>query len=167
MSAIHRLRDDLKESRFPIEKLQSLSSRLDTVMSLLREPVENKVLHHHHVPKIIWITAGLFITLALISSGWYITANKLDSFIGNDTKYRQLRLDTSKQGLQIYLDKIDSLYVTRPDMRKIVLEKEVEYQINFERLQKAARLKAEAKYLENEAKQKFTPAVEKKSIKTK
>ena len=66
----------------------------------------------------------------------------------NDTKYRRLRLDNTKRELQIYLDKIDSLYIARPDMRKIVLEKEEEYQINFEQLQKAERLKVEAKIIE-------------------
>ncbi len=77
-----------------------------------------------------------------------MTGSKLDSFMANDTKYRQLRLDTTKRQLQIYLDKIDSLYIARPDMRKIVLEKEEEYQINFEQLQKAERLKVEAKIIE-------------------
>ena len=152
VNAIHGLREDIKESSFSVDKLQGLSSRLDTVMGQVSQPAENKVLHHHHVPKIIWITAGLFITLALVSSGWYITGSKLDGFIANDTKYRQLRLDTSKQALQLYLDKIDSLYSARPDMRKIVLEKEEEYQMNFERLQKAKRLKDEAKTLEKAVK---------------
>lgn len=74
--------------------------------------------------------------------------------MANDTKYRQLRLDTAQKSLQIYLDQVDSLYIARPDMRKIVLEKEEEYQTNFERLQKAEQLKAEAKELERPVKRK-------------
>lgn len=77
-----------------------------------------------------------------------MTGSKLDSFMANDTKYRRLRLENTKRELQIYLDKIDSLYIARPDMRKIVFEKEEEYQINFEQLQKAERLKVEAKIIE-------------------
>ncbi len=154
VSAIHGLRDDIKESRFPTEKLQGLSSRLDTVMNQLRQPVENKVLHHHHIPKTIWITAGLFIAFALVSSGWYMTGSKLNGFMANDTKYRQLRLDTAKKSLQLYLDRVDSLYNNRPDMRKIVLEKEEENRINFEQLQKAERLKAEAKVIERSVKKR-------------
>ena len=154
VSAIQGLREDIKESRFSVEKLQWVSARLDTVMTQLSKPIETKMLHHHHIPKIIWITAGLFIVFALVCSGWYMTGSKLDSFIANDTKYRQLRLDTAQKSLQIYLDKVDSLYIARPDMRKIVLEKEQEYQLNFEKLQKAERLKAEAKELERAVKRK-------------
>ncbi len=97
------------------------------------------------MPKIILISAGLFITLALVSSGWYMTSSKLDGYIANDTKYRQLRLDTSIRSLQHYLDRIDSMYDARPDMRKIVLETEEKNRKNFERLEKAERLKEEAK----------------------
>ena len=81
----------------------------------------------------------------------YITAGKLNNFIANDTKYRQLRLDTAHKNLQLYLDHLDSLYKIQPDMREKVLETEEEYRRNFERLQKAERLKTEAENLEKAA----------------
>lgn len=154
LGTVEGLRVEVKNSRFPGEKMKDFSAQLDLAISLLDRPVQNKVLHHHYVPKIIWITFGLFVALALACSGWYMTVIKLDGYIANDTKYRHLRLDTSFKKLQIYLDLTDSLYNTRPDMRKVVLETEEEYRQNFERLQKAERLKAEAKDLEKAVKQR-------------
>lgn len=80
--------------------------------------------------------------------GWYLTGSRLAGYIANDTKYRYLRLDTAQKGLQFYLYHIDSLYATYPDLRKKMLQTEEQYRINFERLQRAERLKAEAKDLE-------------------
>lgn len=154
ISTVEGLQDEVKCSRIPAEKIQVFSARLDIATSLLKQPVQNKVLHHHHVPKVIWIAVGLFFVLALVSSGWFMTSNKLDSYIANDTKYRALRLDTAKRSLQLYLDRADSSYNARQDMRKAVLETEEEYRQNFERLQRAERLKAEAKDLEKAAKKK-------------
>ena len=152
ISTVEGLRNDLQNSRLPIEKVQELSFKLDLIIDFYKRPVKKEILHYHHVPKIILIAAILFIALALVSSGWYMTASKLDGYIANDTKYRQLRLDTSIRSLQHYLDRIDSMYNARPDMRKAVLETEERNRENFERLEKAERLKAEAKDLERAAK---------------
>jgi threonyl-tRNA synthetase len=154
VSTVETLKDEFKNNQFPVEKVQDLSAKLDKSISLLKQPVKKEILHHHHVPKIILISSVLFIALALVCSGWYLTAGKLDSYIANDTKYRQLRLDTSLKSLQHYLDLVDSLYDARPDMRKIVLETEEKNRENFERLEKAARLKVEAKDLEMMVKKK-------------
>ena len=61
-------------------------------------------------------------------------------------------LATANRGLQSYLDFTDSLYNVNPVLRNIVLLKEENNHINYERLQRAKRLKAEAKDLENAAK---------------
>lgn len=151
LSSIEGLRSDVKEVLLVPEKAANLSSRLELATDLLKHPLPNKVLHHHHIPKLIWISAGLCISLCLVCSGWYVTSSNVDAFIGNDTKYRQLRLDTAHRSLQLCLDQLDSLYKVQPDMRDKVLETEQEYQLNFERLQKAERLKTEAKNLEKAA----------------
>ncbi len=127
---------------------------MDTSISVYKELVKNKIVHHHHVPKVIWITAGLFVAFALVCAGWYSTSNKLDGYIANDTKYRQLRLDTANRSLQSYLDLTDSLYNLDPDVRNIVIKAEERNRKNFERLQKAEHLKAEAKELEKEVRKK-------------
>ena len=105
------------------------------------------------MPKLTWIAAGLFIAFALVCSGWYNTCTNLGQYTANDTKYRKLRLDTAQLALQHYLDHIDSLYEMNAGLRKEVLETEHQYRVNYERLQKANRLKEEAKALERSAKE--------------
>ena len=90
----------------------------------------------------------MFILLALESTGWFNTENKLDQFIENDTKYRFIRLDTAAKNLEIYLDSTDALFKSNPEMRRQVLNLEEEYRKNIERLEKADHLKQEAKELE-------------------
>jgi hypothetical protein len=131
--------------------LKHLTSRLDTVLFQLSQPPKTKVEHHHHVSHLIWITVGLFFTLCLTGSSWYLTAGQLKTYMGNDTKYRWLRLDTVHRDLQLYLDKTDSLYNADPEMQKKVLETEEKYRINSERLERARRLKEEARELEKAA----------------
>ncbi len=151
LDSVEILRSDLGSVSLLPGKISHFSNRLDLAMDLLKQPATNKVIHHHHIPKLIWISLGLFIVLCLVCSGWYVTSTKLDGFVASDTKYRQLRLDTTHKSLQLYLDQLDNLYKTQPDLRKKVLETEEEYRLNLERLQKAERLKTEAKNLEKAA----------------
>lgn len=151
LRAVDDLRTDIKEASLIPDKLIQFSNRLESTTVLLKYPPVNKVVHHHHIPKLIWISVGLCIALCLVCSGWYVTSTKLDGFVASDTKYRHLRLDTAHNSLQLYLDQLDSAYKAHPDFRKKVLETEEEYQLNFERLQKAERLKTEAKSLEEAA----------------
>ena len=148
LNSVERMRSDTKEAALLPDKLLQLSNWLELVTDLLKKPAVNKVVHHHHIPKLIWISVGLFITLCLVCSGWYVTSTKLDSFVASDTKYRQLRLDTAHKSVQLYLDQLDSLYYVHPDLREKVLETEEEYRLNCERLQKAERFKKEAENLE-------------------
>ncbi|MCW3090485.1 MAG: hypothetical protein JWP81_1554 [Ferruginibacter sp.] len=154
LTTVEELHSDVKSNSLQPETIQNLSVQLELATTLLKQPILNKVLHHHHIPKLTWISAGLFVAFALVCSGWYLTNSRLNNFISNDTKYRWLRLDTSQRSLQIYLYRVDSLYNILPDMRKNVIETEEEYRLNFERLQKAGRLKAEAKELEKIAPRK-------------
>ena len=151
LSSVDELHWDIKEASLRADKLIQFSNWLELATDLLKQPPVNKVVHHHHIPKLIWIAIGLFIALCLICSGWWVTSTKLDGFVASDTKYRHLRLDTAHKSLQLYLDYLDSLYKMHPDFREKVLETEEEYRLNFERLQKAERLKTEAKSLEKAA----------------
>ena len=153
-AAVEKLHSDVKSNSLQPGKIESLSDQLSVATILLKHPVSNKVQHHHHIPKLIWISVGLFVAFSLVCSGWYATSSKLDNFVANDTKYRWLRLDTPQRSLQVYLDRVDSFYRIMPDMRKDVLEKEEKNRLNFERLQRAERLKSEAKQLEKAAKGK-------------
>lgn len=150
-NSMNELKAEIKNAHFPAREMQEFSKQLTIGVRLLREPVTVKTLHHHHIPKLVWVTAGLFLALCLASTGWYIAGQKLGGYIANDTKYRLLRLDTAHYPLQFSLDRADSLYRVDPDLRKTVLETEEQRRVNFERLQKATRLKDEAKSLEEAA----------------
>lgn len=132
-------------------KVQELSARINIAIGLLQKPIENKVNHHHHVPKLIWITAGLFIVLALVCSGWYMTSEKLNGFVANDTKYRKLKRDSANKRLQVDLDRVDSLYRVNPDLREIVIKAEEENKRNLQLLQKARNMESEASELKRKA----------------
>ncbi len=151
LNSVEGLRSDIKEASLLPDKLVQFSNQLELATDLLKQPAINKVIHHHHIPKLIWISVGLFIALCLVCSGWYVTSTKLDGFVASDTKYRQLRLDTAHKSLQLYLDQLDSLYKGQSNLREKVLETEEEFRLNFERLQKAKRLKEEANNLEKAA----------------
>ena len=151
ITATESLKEDVAKNYLPVETLEDLSGKLN-INNVLLKLGPQKVQHHHHVPKLIWIAAGLFVGFSLVCAGWYMTHQKLDQFIENDTKYRYLKLDTGQRGLMMILDRVDSIYNSSIDMRKDVLDKEKINQINFERLQKAGRLKAEADDLERSVK---------------
>ncbi len=141
---IDELRTEIKTIQFPTKEMLELSVRLKVAISLLAQPAERKVLHHHHIPKIIWIAAGLFLILCLTSSGWYMTTDKLNMYTASDTKYRYLKLDTASRGLQKNLDLADSLYKSNPDLRQMVLETEEINRKHLEMLQKANQMENEA-----------------------
>lgn len=143
IASVQELKAIFNEEELP-GKIQELSVRLTVTLAILQKPLENKVTHHHHVPKVIWVTAGLFLLFTLVCSGWYMTAEKLDSFIANDTKYRQLKLDTANYRLQQYLYYLDSLYQINPRIREIVTRTEEQNQRNIELLEKARNLDRKA-----------------------
>ena len=147
INSIELWKEELIKSKIPVEIFTVFSSRLNKNSQLLEQAAKNKVQHHHHIPKLIWITAGLFISVALVLSGWYATTQKANEYIANDSRYRYLKLDTTHY-LQSYLYRVDSLYKTMPDMRKHVFEEEQRLRENFEKLQKAEALRVEAKGLE-------------------
>ena len=148
------IRNHMMRISFPENAINDLSARISENSLLLKHPRETRIIHQHHLPKIIWIAAGLWVALSLSIAGLYVTNGKLNNYIENDTKYRHLRLDTANKILQINLDREDSLYFSSREFRKIVIQTEENYQHNFERLRKADLLKAEAKDLEQMAKEK-------------
>ena len=153
ITKVDALRKELSSS-FSIDKLDEFGKRLDDGIHFLKLPLQNKVVHQHHVPKIMWIAAGLFIILALACSGWYNTYNKLNAYIANDSKYRYLKLDTANKKLQPHFFMTDSLYNADSDFRNKVIAAEAQNQRNQDLLQKAYELSAEAKNLEQQATKK-------------
>lgn len=146
ITSVEGLKTAINSGQSP-NRLQEFSARLALAINLLQKPVENKVNHHHHIPKLIWITAGLFLLLSMVCAGWYMSTEKLDGFIANDTKYRQLKLDSANKRLQADLEVIDSLYQVNPDLRERVIQNEERNKKNLEMLQKAIRMENEANEL--------------------
>ena len=146
------IRMTLKDILLPDSQIEELSQHLQKNILLLNNPVPKKIIHHHHVPKLIWIAAGLFVVLALVSAGWYITNKKLDGYIASDTKYRYLKLHTANTYLQKLLYHTDSVCRNNLSMREIVINTEEQYRSDFELLQKANQMNAQAENLKAGAK---------------
>lgn len=117
------------------EKKIIILGRSTFAIDILRQPIENKIQHHHHVPKILWIAAGLFVLLCLTCSGWHTTAARLDQYWGADTKYRYLYLEGDSNMRQI-LYNVDSLYRSGFAMRDSVIQWEADLQKASELRQK-------------------------------
>ena len=138
---------------FPEKEVRQLSIDLNRATLILQQPLKNEVINHHHVPKLIWIAAGLFLILCLICSGWYMTSSKLETYIAGDTKYRYLKLDTDKV-LQKLLLTTDSLYYQHPKMRDDIIEIEEENKQRTELQQEADEKQKEADALKAKANRK-------------
>jgi hypothetical protein len=122
---INSVKDNIQKMSFPEKEIHQLSLGLNQAITIFQRPQKNEVVNHHHVPKLIWITAGLFIVLCLVCSGWYVTNDKLENFVANDTKYRYLKLN-SNPALQKLLSITDSMYDLIPGMRDSVMAIEEE-----------------------------------------
>jgi hypothetical protein len=135
---------------FPTKEMRELSKSMIEVRDRLNRPVINTVQHHHYIPKIIWLCIGLFVSLAAVCTGWYMTANTLTEYKASDTKYRYLKLNSNKSLLEL-LYTTDSLFRTDPGLRDSVVQLEEENQRIFEMLQKANNMEREAEELKKKA----------------
>ncbi len=116
---VETFKTDLKKISYPMNEIKELTSRLKEVEKLFRQPLTREVFHHHHVPKIIWVTACLFIGLTLVITKWLQAKEKLNGFVANDTKYRYLKLSKDLY-LQHVLFGTDSLYQAEEGLRDSV-----------------------------------------------
>jgi hypothetical protein len=98
----------------PNEKSEKLVENLSVAIPLMGKLMENKIQHHHHVPKLFWIAAALFLLLSLVCAGWYVTASREDQHLAGDIKYRELNLMADTSFLRS-LWKLDSVYSANPD----------------------------------------------------
>lgn len=117
---------------------------------ILENPKEKNVHHIHHFRWPLWVGVGAFLLLALSVCGLYITHQKLNQCIANDTKYRSLKL-MKDEDLQHYLNLGDSLYQTNPNMRKEVQQMEADRDRKLELLMQAQEKLQEAEELKNRA----------------
>ncbi len=110
-------------------------------------PPNNVVQHQHHFPKVLWVTVGLFLAMAVACAGWYHASAQLNDFIGSDTKYRFLALESTDKQLQEKLWITDSLLRVNPRLRQTVLEKEAANKRYQELIYRARQMEKEAQAL--------------------
>jgi hypothetical protein len=149
--------ESIKAGQLPLVAVRELSDRIAMALTLLSKPVENKLVHEHHVPRLLWATAGLFLALCLACCGWYNTGSKLGSLKASDLKYRYLKQQSGPETLRS-LYTLDSLYRSGYAMRDSV-EK---WEANAEKLAELQqKLKVKAK--ENEQLRKQEQQLRRKS----
>jgi hypothetical protein len=112
--SLHLVKRNSISALLPNEKSEKLAENLSVAIPLIKKLIENKIQHHHHVPKLFWIVAALFILLSLVCAGWYVTASREDQHLAGDIKYRQLKLLADTTFLRS-LWKLDSVYSANPD----------------------------------------------------
>jgi len=76
----------------PIEQLEDFGARIDSHSELLKKPLIQKVVHEHHVPKLLYATVALFCVCVSFGVGWFQTGQHLNQYRNNDTKWRKLLL---------------------------------------------------------------------------
>ena len=150
---IEGLRSDLQKKSFPEKEMSELSERIVTGIQIFKHPVEQKIIHQHHIQKSSMIAAALFLVLCLVLTGWFTTYSKLELYKANDTKYRYVKLQ-STAGLSKWLSFIDSLYQADAKIREFVIAKEEQNQRDFETMQKALQMENDAKELKKKVHKK-------------
>jgi len=83
----------MERSAVPLKEMENLSSQLTIHCELLKKPLTQKLVHEHHVPKLLYVTVALFCICITLAMCWYGSAQRLDQYRNNDTKWRRLLLD--------------------------------------------------------------------------
>jgi hypothetical protein len=84
----------LKQINMPLKQFEELKVKMDAHGELLKKPLTQNVIHEHHVPKILYATAALFCVCLCFAIGWFQTAQHLNQYRSNDTKWRKLLLES-------------------------------------------------------------------------
>ncbi len=134
----------------PKEEIVTLTAALSQNIRIMKTPRTENLIHHHHLSKLIYIVIALVIIVAIMSIGWYNTADKLKQYKAADTKYRFLKLQDSKS-IQQLLATTDSLYYGNPTLRDSVLRQEQLKNDRLEMLRLATEQEQSARELRKKA----------------
>ena len=139
---------------FPIKEMNELSVHLKNAITLLQNPVEQKVVHHHYLNKGFWIAIGMFlvvvILVVLLVNAW----SRINENQESDIKYRHLKLYTDKN-LRTLMRYEDSIYLADPDvLRKYVIGEEARRKEKAELLLLSKEKEEESKQLKKKAENK-------------
>jgi hypothetical protein len=113
----------LQQISGPIKQLEEFGAKIDSHSELLKKPIIQKVVHEHHVPKLLYATVALFCICLCFGFGWFQTGQHLNLYRNNDTKWRKLLLG-AKPVLTTVLQDISNEVDNDPDKTREAVEKE-------------------------------------------
>lgn len=61
----------LKRITIPSTEIVALTQTIDVHIELLKKPPSQKVIHEHHVPKLLYVTVALFCICICLGMGWF------------------------------------------------------------------------------------------------
>ncbi len=99
----------IERSAAPLKQMETLSLQMTIHGELLKKPLIQKLVHEHHLPKLLYATIALFCICLVLAMGWYESAKRLDQYQNNDTKWRRLLLDARPVLTKIMQDVSDSV----------------------------------------------------------
>ena len=118
---VKQLREKMSAIKWPAEKINELSLRLEINNNLLSNPVKTKQTVVHTAGKLIWVIALLSITVISLIIGIVETAGKLERYKTNDMLWRYLKVSSNSNDLK-YLQTIERLYPIRHENMKVQVE---------------------------------------------
>lgn len=113
----------LQRTSGPIKQLDELGVKIDSHSELLKKPLIQKVVHEHHIPKLLYATAALFCICLCFGFGWFQMAQRSDQYRNNDTKWRKLLLG-AKPVLTKIMQDVSTDVDNDPDKTREAVEKE-------------------------------------------
>lgn len=151
-STIEGLKATLQSIAFPTEEMRELSANMATTNALLKQPVKQKVIHHHYMDKALWAVAILFNVVVVLCVFLSNARDQISENRESDIKYRHIKLSNDKN-LRSLLQQTDSLYFADPaQMQKDVIREEERRKEQAELIQQAEEKENEAKRLKEKAK---------------
>jgi hypothetical protein len=105
-------------------RLDALSLKVTSLPKSLDEKRQDHTIHHHHLHKGVWISIGLFLTVAILIASLINTRNNFKVYEANDIKYRRLKVKADTSLLR-RLYRTDSLFTINPEtFRKETMDEE-------------------------------------------
>ena len=131
VSSLHQKMETFKKEQqilmqridVPIEQLEDFGARIDSHSELLKKPLIQKVVHEHHVPKLLYATVAFFCVCVSFGVGWFQTGQHLNQYRNNDTKWRKLLLGAKPILTEIMQD-VSTNVEQNPDNVRDSVEKE-------------------------------------------
>lgn len=113
----------LKRMAMPLKQVEALGVKIDAHGELLKTPLLQKIIHEHHVPKLLYATIALFCICICLAVGWFQTEQGLEQYRNNDTRWRKLLL-VAKPSLTKIMYEIATAVDNDPGKVREAVEKE-------------------------------------------